>query len=61
MIQKSITFLKEVKSELSQVSWPPLPELWASTRVVLAVTVILSVIIGLFDLICARLMAWIVR
>ena len=61
MIQKSIGFLREVKSELSQVSWPPLPELWASTRIVLLVVVILSVIIGLFDLVCARFMAWIIH
>ena len=55
MIQKSIAFIKEVRSELSQVSWSPLPELWASTKVVLVTVALLSLVIGLFDWVCAWL------
>ncbi|MBI3614959.1 MAG: preprotein translocase subunit SecE [Candidatus Omnitrophica bacterium] len=61
MIQKTIGFIKEVRSELGQVSWSPLPELWASTKVVLVTVLLLSLVIGIFDLICARLISWMVH
>ena len=61
MIQKSIAFLKDVRSELSQVSWPPPRELWDSTKVVLVTMLLLSAVIGVFDLICAQLIRWVLR
>ena len=61
VITKTITFIKDVKSELSQVSWPTLEQLLESTKVVLVAIVLLSAIIGLFDLVCARLISWIIR
>ena len=61
MIRKTVTFLKEVQSELSQVSWPAPRELWESTKLVLVTMILLGGVIGFFDLVCARLMSWIVR
>ena len=61
MIQKAIAFLKDIRSELSQVSWSPPQELWASTRVVLVTVALLSVVIGLFDLVCSTAMSWMIR
>lgn len=61
MIQKIIAFLKDVRSELGQVSWPTPRELWESTKVVLVTMILLSGIIGTFDFLCARLIDWIVR
>ena len=61
MIQKLVAFLKEVRSELSQVSWPPRKELWGSTRVVLMMVLLLSAVIGMFDFLCAQLVTWMVR
>ncbi len=60
MIGKAVQFLKEVRSEMSQVSWASMPELWDSTKVVLTTVALLSLVIGLFDLICARLMSWMI-
>ena len=61
VITKTIAFIKDVRSELSQVSWPTFGQLLDSTRVVLVTMVLLSAIIGLFDLVCARLISWIIR
>ena len=61
MIQKAVSFLKDVQSELSQVSWPTLQELLESTKVVLVTLILLSLVIGFFDLVCARLISWIIR
>ncbi|MBI3318467.1 MAG: preprotein translocase subunit SecE [Candidatus Omnitrophica bacterium] len=61
MIQRAIHFLKEIRSELSQVSWSSPQELWGSTKVVLVTVALLSLVIGIFDLVCARLMSWMIR
>ena len=61
MIQRTVGFIKEVRSELSQVSWAPLPELWASTKVVLVTVMLLSLVIGIFDWVCALLISRMVR
>ena len=61
MIQKTIVFLKDVQSELRQVSWPTPGELIESTRVVLVTMFLLAAVIGFFDLVCARLISWIVH
>jgi len=61
VIQKSIAFLKEVKGELTQVSWSAPRELWGSTKVVLVTIALLSLVIGTFDFVSALLMNWIIR
>lgn len=59
MVQRAFVFFKEVKSELSQVSWPTWGQLWESTRVVLVMIVLLALVIGFYDLIFARLISWV--
>jgi len=49
IIQKPITFLKEVKQELSKVSWSTREELMGSTVVVIVVTFIMAAYIGIID------------
>jgi len=49
IIQKPITFLKEVKQELSKVSWSTREELMGSTVVVIVITFILAFYIGIVD------------
>ena len=61
VITKTIAFIKDVRSELSQVSWPTFEQLLDSTRVVLVTMVLLAAIIGFIDLVCARLISWIIR
>jgi preprotein translocase subunit SecE len=45
------TFLREVKIEMSKVTWPPRRELLQSTGVVIIAVVIAAVYIGVFDFI----------
>ena len=61
VIAKTISFIKDVKIELSQVSWPTFGQLLDSTRVVLVTMFLLAAVIGIFDLVCARLISWVVR
>jgi preprotein translocase SecE subunit len=53
--------LKDVRNELNQVSWPTPRELWESTKVVVITMILLAALIGLFDLLCAQLIGWIIR
>ena len=61
VIQKTVLFFKDVKSELSQVSWPTWRELFESTKVVLATMLLLALAVGFIDLVCARLISWIIH
>jgi preprotein translocase SecE subunit len=61
VIQKTIVFFKDVQSELAQVSWPTPRELVESTKVVLVTMFLLSMVIGLFDAICAFLISRVLR
>ncbi len=49
IIQKPITFLKEVKVELGKVSWPTRQELTDSTIVVIIATALVGLFIALID------------
>jgi len=56
IIAKPISFLKEVKLELSKVAWSTRSELLASTIVVIVVTVLLGIFIGLIDAVLSKLL-----
>lgn len=56
IIARPISFLKEVKVELSKVAWSTRRELMASTIVVIVVTVLLGVFIGLIDAVLSKLL-----
>ncbi len=56
IIAKPISFLKEVKLELSKVAWSTRRELLASTIVVIVVTVLLGIFIGLIDAVLSKLL-----
>ena len=61
VIRRSIAFLKDVRNEMAQVSWSTPQELWGSTQVVLVSVVLVSLLVGLFDFICALLVNWAIR
>ena len=61
MIQKAVTFIKDVRNEMAQVSWPPMDELIGSTKVVIVTMALSSVVVAFIDLICAKLMSWILH
>ena len=60
-IQKGINFLKEVKTELTKVSWSSREELVGSTAVVIVITSIAAVFIGLIDLALSKALSVLFR
>ncbi|MFA5093100.1 MAG: preprotein translocase subunit SecE [Candidatus Omnitrophota bacterium] len=57
IIAKPVNFLKEVRTELSKVSWSTRKELLASTVLVITVTAIMTVFIGIVDLVLSRFLS----
>jgi preprotein translocase subunit SecE len=57
ILAKPLNFFKEVRSELSKVSWSTRKELMASTVLVITVTIILTVFIGIVDLGLSRFLS----
>jgi preprotein translocase subunit SecE len=49
LVDRVARYFREVLAELRRVDWPSRPELVASTIVVVAVLVVLSVYLGLWD------------
>ncbi len=56
-MRKLFTFFKEAWSELKQVSWLPVPQMVASTWLVVILAIIMSVYIGAVDFVLSRLVA----
>ena len=54
-------FMVEVRAEMSKVSWPTRQQLLESTRIVLAMTVLLAMFLGIWDLLASQLIQWILR
>jgi preprotein translocase subunit SecE len=52
---RSVRFLREVRIEMSKVTWPPRQELIQATMVVIVAVVIAAAYIGVFDLIWSSL------
>ncbi len=57
IIAKPVNFFREVRAELSKVSWSTKKELIASTILVLTVTVIMAIFIGIVDLGLSRFLS----
>ena len=56
VFKKITNFLKEVKIELTKVSWSTRHELVGSTVVVITVTFIMAVFIGLIDILLSHIL-----
>ena len=54
ILEKSARFLRDVKTELTKVSWPSKNDIKGATIVVIIVVLIISFFIGLVDLIIMR-------
>ncbi|MFH1752700.1 MAG: preprotein translocase subunit SecE [Candidatus Omnitrophota bacterium] len=61
MANKAAGFVNEVKAELKKVSWPSRDELISSTIVVLVAVALLSVFVGICDLIFSRVINFLIR
>ena len=59
--EKAAQFLRDVRSELRKVTFPSRHETLASTVVVLAAVSIISVYLGIVDLVLARVLHSILR
>jgi preprotein translocase subunit SecE len=57
ILAKPINFLKEVRAELSKVSWSTRKELLASTVLVITVTLIMTAFIGIVDLALSKFLS----
>lgn len=56
-----VRYFKEVRAELRKVVWPSRREATNLTAIVLAVTVTMSIVLGIIDWIFARLFALIIN
>lgn len=61
MIQRIKNFLGEVKAETKKVVFPSREELIGSTWVVIISTIVVSVFLGVVDLVLARFVKYILR
>lgn len=59
--QQLIQFLKEVRTELKKVNWPPRKEVVGSTIVVIVSVFILSFFLGVVDVTLQKLLTLVVR
>ena len=57
LFQKGIIFLKEVRVELTKVSWSSRQELIGATLVVIAVTGIMAIYIGAIDIALSKFLS----
>jgi len=58
-VQKIRLFFESVKAELSKVTWPTRKETIATTGVVIVIIVLISVFLGVCDVILAKTMQFI--
>jgi len=51
--ERTVKYIREVKSEMSKVTWPTWPELKGSTILVIVLSVFFAIYVGVIDLILA--------
>jgi len=61
MLEKIKQFLKEVKLELTKVTWTSKQELVYSTYVVIVVSMVLAIFIGIVDMFLSNLATMLLR
>ena len=60
-LTKGINFIKEVKIQLTKVSWPTREELVGATTIVIIVTFLTAAFVGFVDLFFSRILSWVFR
>ena len=61
MPNKFTGFFKDVKVEMTKVSWPTRHELTGSTSVVIIAVILLAIVIGLWDFLLSSLVNVLIR
>jgi len=56
-----ITFLKEVRAEMNNVSWPSKQETLRLTGVVIGISLIVAIFIGILDFLFTNLMTLVLK
>ncbi|HZY31684.1 MAG TPA: preprotein translocase subunit SecE [Candidatus Methylomirabilis sp.] len=59
--QQLARFIREVRTELKKVNWPPRKEVVGSTIVVIVSVFILSFFLGVADVVLQKLVAYVLR
>ncbi len=59
--EQLVRFLKEVRTEMKKVNWPPKKEVVGSTIVVIVSVFILSFFLGLVDVTLQKLVTYVLR
>nr|PZN86014.1 MAG: preprotein translocase subunit SecE [Acidobacteriota bacterium] len=59
MFGRARRFLTEVRAELGRVTWPTRREVWATTIVVIIVSVFIGLYLYAWDLVLSWLVAWV--
>ncbi len=60
-IEKAKQFFTEARQELKKVTWPTRQQTMTSTWIVIGVTVVLSIFLGLVDLLFSKIIGYILR
>lgn len=60
-MEKILDYIRESRAELRKVTWPTRQQVWYSTLVVIAVTFMVSVYLGLVDLLLTGVFSKIIR
>ena len=61
MKTKILSYLKEVKSEMSRVSWPTKQEVIRLTLIVIGVSAVVAALVGGFDFLFTKIMAVVIK
>ena len=60
-MERVLDYIRESRAELKKVTWPTTQQMWYSTLVVIVVTFMVSVYLGLVDLLLTGVFSKIVR
>ena len=61
MFKSAIKFIQEAVSELKKVAWPTREQIWDSTKVVIGAVVIISLFLGLVDILFSFLIKMVIQ
>ena len=60
-MKKIVQFVKEAFAELKKVSWPTRKEVWESTQVVVVSVLLISVFLGMIDILFGFLIKLVIK
>ena len=61
MFKSLIRFIQEARSELLKVTWPTRDQIWDSTKVVILSVVVISLFLGLIDILFSYLIRLVIQ